>query len=185
MFVNGLKESAEDYKNAMESRHEFDTDAGSIEDIEKYAEVLKDYGEEIYGISKDLMKNHQAAMLIAEDFLRAQAAAKEVASNIDDWRDVLKDPQKDLGKYIDTLEDVDNAYKDLLNLNNSAHLSEEFLSSAENLELMNQAIQGGTEGLAAYDQLVENVQKDILEQGLFDNEDGGFVIPASVDTTQL
>ena len=179
-------DEAEKFSTALGNNHELDSDV-SVDDLEKRAQFLAEYGKEIYGISQDLQDNHEAAALIAEDLLRAEHAAKEIEENIEDWRDAFKDPQKDLGKYIDALDDADNAYKDLLNLVDDAHLSREFLESAENLELMERAIQGGTEGMEAYVELADRAQQDLIDQSIRDFIDGNaeLEIPASVDIESL
>ena len=160
-----LAQAQQQYQSALASSHEFDEDAGSIEDIEKRAEFLKEYGEELYGISQDLEDNHEAAMLIAEDFLRAEAAVKDVEKNLDKWKKAFEDPLDDISTFIESMEELENDYKDFLNLDQKAHLSDSFLESADNLALMEQAIQGGVEGMEAYEQLAEAAQQDLLNQG--------------------
>lgn len=163
--IERLNQSKQTYQDALASGHIFDEDAGSIEDIEKRAEFLKEYGKELYGISQDLEDNHEAAMLIAEDFLRAEAAVKDVEKNLDKWKKAFADPLDDIGAFIESMEELENDYKDFLNLDQKAHLSDSFLESADNLALMEQAIQGGVEGMEAYEQLAEAAQQDLLNQG--------------------
>ena len=158
--------------------HAFDEDAGSIEDIEKRAEFLKEYGGEVYNISQDLKENHEAAMLIAEDMLRAEAAAKDVEKNIDKWSKAFKNPQDNLEEYVESLQEAENDYKDLLNLDNKAHLSKDFLESADNLKLMQEAINGSTE---AYDELADRAQQDLVNQGT----ENIFKLNADIDPEDL
>ena len=164
--LKGVNEEIDKYNSALDSiDNKLDADV-STEELERRAKYLAEYGDELLGISDDLQNNHEAAALIAEDFLRAEKAAERVADKLDDWKDILKPINRGTGDYIDALEEVDNTYKDLLNLSNDAHLSEEFLTSAENMELLNKAIQGGEEGIEAYAELADAAQRDLVKQGL-------------------
>ena len=156
---------AEKYATALRNSHELDADV-STEELERRAKYLAEYGDELLGISDDLQNNHEAAALIAEDFLRAEKAAERVADKMEEWVDAIQNATRGSEKYLDAIEELDNTYKDLLNLSEDAHLSENFLTSAENMELLNKAIQGGEEGLEAYTELADAAQQDIINQGL-------------------
>jgi hypothetical protein len=64
------------------------------------------------------------------------------------------------------MNDLRDSYADLLDLEGSS-LSQDFLTDAENLELMKAAIDGDTE---AYDQLLERAGQDIVTHLELDQE---------------
>jgi hypothetical protein len=82
---------------------------------------------------------------------------------VEDWKDIWDDSGtiKDYQKFSDSMEDMRSAYSDLLDVDGST-LSEDFLSSAENMELLETVLTGSAEEAAeALAQLQENAILDL------------------------
>ena len=157
--IEDYEESIHNFEEAVdgidtEKLKELDSDVNNDALKERIA-FLKEYGAELYGISEKTLNNTEAIRLIAEEMLRAEAAAKRFQSS---WKDWLEGFQS--GKItIQMLQDLENTYSDLLNLSQNSHLSKSFLESAENAQLMKEALDGSAE---AYDELLEKASDDII-----------------------
>jgi hypothetical protein len=82
---------------------------------------------------------------------------------MEDWKDIWDDSGtiKDYQKFSDSMEDMRDAYSDLLDVDGSS-LSEDFLASAENMELLETVLTGSAEEAAeALAQLQENAIIDL------------------------
>ena len=154
-------ELAQETKNAAEALQSLrlsldeDIDTEEWQDLTKY---ISDNAGALSEVSDELKTNKIAAAEVAEAILRFDDAIKDVTDNYEDWKKALdSDVAQDQAKAMSGLRD---AYADMLDLDGES-LSDEFLASAENLELMKQAAEGSEE---AYNQLMEAVQSDILSQ---------------------
>lgn len=157
--IEDYEESINNFGEAVDSINteklkELDADV-SNDGLKERVAFLKEYGTELYGINKETLNNTEAIRLIAEEMLRAEAAAKRFQSS---WKDWLEGFQS--GKItIQMLQDLENTYSDLLNLSQDTHLSKSFLESAENAWLMKEALDGNIE---AYNELLEKASDDII-----------------------
>ena len=154
-------ELAQETKNAAEALQSLrlsldeDIDTEEWQDLTKY---ISDNAGALSEVSDELKTNKIAAAEVAEAILRFDDAIKDVTDNYEDWKKALdSDVAQDQAKAMSGLRD---AYADMLDLDGES-LSDEFLASAKNLELMKQAAEGSEE---AYNQLMEAVQSDILSQ---------------------
>lgn len=127
------------------------------EQIEETTDYLMDNAEALDDVSDSLKDNKVAAKEVAKELARYGRAVEDVGKNYKDWKKVLTD--KDLNQMPKVMKELSKSYGDLLDLDGSM-LSEQFLSNSENLDLMNQAI-NGVEG--AYDELLNRAQDDMLQ----------------------
>ena len=128
------------------------------EDYKDLAENIYEYSDEIEDLNDNLKENGDVVQEIAKEILRYDKAAEVAAENSEDWMNALSgDNLHDQARVID---DVREAYGNLLDLDGS-QLSDDFVKNVDNLELMNQALEGSED---AYNQLMEAAQLDIEEQ---------------------
>ena len=153
--AKALKESL-----LMSEERDTDIDTGEMENLADYMQdhldALNEGAEGAERFSDDLKESDAIATDVAESFLRFDDAIKDVIENYDDWVDTLDNGSvQDQAEIMDELAD---AYGDLLDIDGSA-LSSDFLTNAENLDLMKQAAEGSEE---AYNELQARMQEDIL-----------------------
>ena len=127
----------------------------TLEDMAKASEDAQLGGE---GLSEELLNNEEAAEDIAESILRFDDAIKDVKDNYKGWTETLE--KGDVEGTAEAVEGLRDAYADMLDLDGSS-LSDDFLTNAENLELMKQAANGSEE---AYNSLAAAAAQDILVQ---------------------
>ena len=169
---HGLTEAFRNSQEALNSfRLRLDEDVDQetwqnlTEVIYEAADASTELGEQL---SDDLKKDKIAAAEVAQAILRFDDAIQDVTDHYEDWTKALENGSlQDQAEVINELRD---AYADLLDLDGDS-LSDSFLQSAENLELMKQAAEGSEE---AYNQLMANVQEDILSQVTVDLNDTDF-----------
>ena len=136
-----------------------DVDEGTLQNL---SEIIQDTADEVEGLSKDLSEGTTRAARdseeVAESILRFDDAIVDVTEHYDEWMTALTSGSaQDQAEAMDGLRD---AYQDLLDLDGSS-LSESFLKDTENLELMQQAV-NGVDG--SYEKLMEAAQQDIAAQ---------------------
>lgn len=123
----------------------------AAEDIENYADALKDSGKFANASSKALVE-------MAKDQARFDRAVESSIKNYDNWLEELKIGEKTGVVAASTMKELRSAYGDLLDIDGE-NFSSSFLKSAENLELMRQALEGSEE---AYQQLQQMAGQEIL-----------------------
>ena len=138
-----------------------DVDQGALQSLSSVIQEMADSSTEL---DNNLDQDTRAADDLSEAILRFDDAITDVTDNYDDWIKALSSgAAQDQAAVIDGLRD---AYADLLDLDGSS-LSQGFLKSADNLQLMKAAIDGNIE---AYDQLMSMAQQDIAAQVHLDTE---------------
>ena len=126
--------------------------------IQKLAEENKEF-------SKDLKENKRDAKEVAEELIRFSEAAKRVSKSFQDWNKVLESGSIEAFSEIeDTLKDT---YADVLDLPSGDFLSDTFLQSASNLQLMKEALDGNVD---SYNTLLELAGQDLLINIGFDKD---------------
>jgi len=124
--------------------------------LESLSETIQDIADESNELADSLTEDSRAAEDVAESILRFDNAIEDVVKNYQNWMDALNSGSiQEQAEIIDGLRD---AYADLLDLDGSA-LSNDFLTNAENLDLMKAAIDGDID---AYDELLTRAGQDIL-----------------------
>ena len=110
--------------------------------IVQYAEQL----ERITRDSKDTKEiSHDMATEIAKDNILMQNSIDELTKNWKEWKENLSDDNKGTSKYSETLTALQKNMQDLLGINRK--LSDHFLTSKENMLLMEQAAKGDVEAV--------------------------------------
>ena len=140
-------------KAAEDAADKFDLEADILKRTSKH---ISDMAESSDELADSLKEDRKEATEIAKDLERYNKALKSVKDNQEKWEKALSS-----GKYQDYVEvasDMADAYGDLLDIDGS-NLSDSFLQSADNLSLMEDAV-NGVEG--AYDELLNRAQDDML-----------------------
>ena len=163
LLEDGTLQSLDAYNEAFKALHDrldedIDTEqlervTGTILDM---AEASKDAQLGGEGLSEALLDNEEAAEDVAESILRFDDAIKDVKDNYKGWTETLK--KGDIEGTAEAVKGLRDAYADMLDIDGSS-LSEDFLTNAENLELMKQAANGSEE---AYNALQQAVANDII-----------------------
>ena len=127
------------------------------EQLESLTQTIEQLADKDERFAKSLEKDHKTAKEAAHSLLRYNNALEEVDKNYDDWMQALKsDNIVDQNKAMEQLRDT---YGDFLNIDGSK-LSEEFLADTQNLELMQEAIQGNED---AYNELLFNAFSNSIQ----------------------
>lgn len=164
MYEAGLI-SMEHYNERLEEmRNKLDEDVDAeqyenlTEIIQSMAEASDDNNEGAMEFSENLKDNQKAAENVAEAILRYDSAVEDVKKNSKDWMKILK--SGNLQDMASIMDDLSNSYEDLLDLDGDV-LSDDFVTNAENLELMTKAANGSVE---AYNELARRAAEDIIAQ---------------------
>lgn len=123
----------------------------AAEDIERYAKELQASGEYTEANGAELAE-------MAKDQLRFDEAVNSTIDNLETWQKDLEVAAETGHLVTDTANEMAEAYGNLLDMDGS-NLSESFLKSADNLQLMQEALNGSEE---AYEQLQQAAVQDIL-----------------------
>ena len=161
-FLLGLTQNTEEltelqqkYADALANVPTLDQDV-KVEDWENLRDTIAELGDGIQGVSADVRDNIQVAGDISEAILRFDDTIVDVTEHYDDWMKMLEsDAAQDHAKVVNELRD---AYGDLLDLDGNT-LSDAFLESTDNLNLMKDAV-NNVDG--AYEELQQRAQSDIL-----------------------
>ena len=145
------KELGEELNNMAHRDEEIDT-----EDLEKLSNYLEQSADKIDDLADGLDSADYDE--VAESLLRYKDAVEEINENYDDWLDTLENG--DIMDQAETIDEMRDAMGDLLDLPYDS-LSDDFITNAENMDLMRRAAEGDEE---AYNELAEAAGKDILAQ---------------------
>ena len=151
-----LAEMAEEVAHQLHDAM-FPTDSDvDTEVLETLSETIQDIADESDELADSLTEDSRAAEDVAESILRFDNAIEDVVDNYEDWMDALDSGS--IQEQAEIIDDLRDAYADLLDLDGSA-LSNDFLTNAENLDLMKAAIDGD---INAYDELLSRAGQDII-----------------------
>ena len=138
-----------------ELAEEYDLDAESLYNLIDSIEIAA-HDSEIF--SEDLIGNKKALMDAAKQLSRYNKAVESASENMEDWKDALN--SKDISKSTKAISQLKDAYADMFDLS-ADDFSDQFVSSAENLALMEEALQGSED---AYNNLQAAIAVDIIEK---------------------
>lgn len=127
----------------------------STDELEAMGKVIKLSGKAIDGLSDDVKKNGKECIELAKDITRFDKAVESVTKNVKNWNKALSGDN--LQDQATAIAEMSSAYGDLLDLDGS-QLSADFLTNADNLKLMEDAI-NGVDG--AYESLLEKANEDL------------------------
>lgn len=153
---------------AAELREELDNMAHrdeeiKTEDLEKLSNYLEASADKIEGLADNIDSEDYDE--VAESLLRYKDAVEEIDENYSDWIDTLENG--DIMDQAEAIDEIKDSMSDLLDLPYDS-LSDDFVTNAENMDLMRRAAEGDEE---AYNQLAEAAGKDILAQvGIDDSQ---------------
>lgn len=165
----------------------------SVEDLEAYADRMIETGEIVAKTREEQLKHAASLAKMQNGFKKAEASLKT-------WTKTLKEADKRSTVYTDALEGMRDMYADLFDLNakEAKGISDAFMESAENAELLEKAMEGDEE---AWDSLKAAIGKDLFAdanvsakmQGelqsladtiaAYDFEANGIKVGASIETT--
>lgn len=106
---------------------------------------LENYTRILIKNNKQLEDNTQAAQKMALAYLKTEKGVKKISSSQDNWNKAIKNSKKDIVQYLKTVDEIKDAYKQVFNTIDPKiieGLSDEFLTSAETMSLMDKAISG-------------------------------------------
>lgn len=157
-------------KQELENLQALEEKLGWTEDIKKEAEAaginydeIAEYAEYLQKINAEVYNTAEAAQKAALSYKRWQKGIKSITDNFEDWNKAIKNQNKDFSKYASTVEDIKDAYKDVFNEVDPElidKLGDEFLTSAENMELLEKGINGNED---AWNQWETNVLQRLNE----------------------
>ena len=151
------KLAQETYQQIHDAMFPLDEDVDEKK-LQKLTKDIQDIADQYDNLADSLKTDGRTAEDVAESLLRFSDATKDVADNYDDWMKALSSGS--LGDQMEAIEGLRDAYADLLDFPEDA-FSDQFLTSADNLNLLKEAANGSTE---AYDQLMQAAQQDIATQ---------------------
>ena len=131
-----------------------------MEVLGKYLQENAGYVEEL---DDSLYHMDQQSKKLAHSLLRFSDAVEDVTKNYKKWNKALA--SGNMEEMAEAAAEMTDAYGDMLDMDGST-LSADFLESAENLELMQQAANGSAE---AYEQLRQNALEDIVTHVFVDD----------------
>ena len=149
------KERAAELKEELANMTHRD-DEVDIGELESLSDHLREAADNIEGLSD--ATDDAAYDDVAESLLRYKDAVEEIAENYDDWIDVLNNG--DMIDQAEVIDEIKDSMSDMLDLPYDS-LSDDFVTDAENLDLMREAANGSEE---AYNALREAATQDILAQ---------------------
>lgn len=128
----------------------------NLEEIEEYAEVLRMANEE-------MIESEAEAKRIALANAKTQRGLDELVNSYEDLVDGLDDKNKGTLVYSQSLTKLKTIMKDILNFDDAGIklLGDDFLTSAENMELMKRAAEGD---LTALDELHKKASQKIIQE---------------------
>lgn len=170
--LNEEQKKIEEMQDATRIQGDMEESGTSWEDLEAYRAGIKqtiDEQEDMAESSKDfsdaLLDNEQTLNEVAKEQARFTDGLQTAGDNMEDWKDIWDDSGtiKDYQKFSDSMEDMRDAYSDLLDVDGSS-LSEDFLASADNMELLETVLTGSAEEAA--EALAQLQEKAIIDLDL-------------------
>ena len=131
----------------------------NVGEVQQYAKALAEANSESDGISENLYQNEKAAKVVAIANSRMNKGLTELGDSFEDLSKTIKTGQKGTAEYNQAMKNLDKIMSDVLNLDTDT-LSDDFLTSADNLELMKKAAEGNTD---AIESLRAAAAKDIIQ----------------------
>ena len=158
-FERALTTDNETLKNHTETMLQLATAAGELAEETGYsADELESYGRQFAKMDGIEADSGDTLAELAKEQLRYDDAVTATLDNVDDWTAAIKDASDGSLLAADVANELREAYSNLLDIDGS-FLPEEFLKSAENLQLMQDAINGSEE---AYESLRQKATDEFL-----------------------
>ena len=134
------------------------TDSGlDIDAVYQLADSIKEVSQDSDVFSKNLKYNDIALKQVAKQLSRYNRAVETASDKMEIWKETLS--SDDLAEQIEVINELKSVYADMFDLDTD-DFSDEFLKSADNIELMEKALSGSKE---AYDALQAVIAKDMIK----------------------
>lgn len=146
------------YKKEMDYKEEISDLGLDVDEVYELKDALEDVAGTSEDFSEDLKGNEEALKEAAKQMSRYNKAVTDAEGKFDDWKDALKG--NDLQKQTNAVKELGGIYADMFDLD-ADNFSDGFLKSADNLDLMQKAMEGSED---AYNDLQSRVAMDIIEQ---------------------
>lgn len=125
--------------------------------LSNLAQIYEEQADQIEGINDAMKGNKEWAEDAAQAVLRFDDAIQDVIDNYENWLKILNGGN--LAEIAGIMDELTDAYADLLDFKGQNPFSDDFLRSTDNLNLMKAAIDGDVN---SYNQLMEIAQQDII-----------------------
>lgn len=160
------KKQAEYTQNEIASKQTVSTrdEDISADDVANKMDLLKANAEE-WDISDTIINNKQALENLAESIARYDAAMERATKSAKQWKKALE--SGDPTEQAEAIDELRNAYEDVLDVPIGQQIPQAFLESAENAQLLIDEV-NGVEG--AYEKLQANFHEAIKIQAGIDEE---------------
>ena len=161
------KEELDNRDNNYRSK-KTDSNAAKSELDEKQIETYQEYLEKVVGISETMSKD----MAVAN--MRFNEGMSDLLDNWDEYKTKLNASNRGTAEYVETLDTLRNTMSEILNVD-SDKITEDFLTNAENMALMEQAYLGNVDAIGELqkkmvDSLIDGVETlDQETLGKFDS----------------
>ena len=154
--------TAEAYNDRiMELEATIDMEGIDLTLLEEYAKGLQKAAKDSDDLADSVADDNAAAQSMAKTILRLDKGIEELANNFENWEDIIKNSTETSQEYISTVNSMRSAASKLLDVN-GRFISDEFLTSAENLELFSKAAEGNAEAIETLrSKLAESIMLDI------------------------
>ncbi len=142
-YQKALQGSSEEAMKAAEEQLRAAITIG--EASEKYgldANTVELQAKALQSVNKDMNLSAEAAAYLAIANQRMNKGVDALSDNLEDWTKKLKKATKGSMDYAEVAAEVEGALKDLLGLTDNFVIPDDFLDSADNLELLKKAADG-------------------------------------------
>lgn len=142
-YQKALQGSSEEAMKAAEDQLRAAITIG--EASEKYgldANTVEIQAKALQSVNKDMNLSAEAAAHLAIANQRMNKGVDALSDNLEDWTKKLKKATKGSMDYAEVAAEVEGALKDLLGLTDNFVIPDDFLDSADNLELLKKAADG-------------------------------------------
>ena len=157
-FQEAIRQQVESYEH-RDSEIEQENYNSMANHFYENKDKMGEEGSGFENYSEDLFNNAEALSEVIEDTLRYSDAIKEISDNFDDWIDVLNKGEKTSEDYIDAVDGLKDTFSDFLGI--PEELSEEFVTTQENLDDLKLAAEGDVD---AFERLQTAAAIDLAEQ---------------------
>ena len=156
--VDQYKQNIQILNEQMQNANQLPLDADVDTDKwESLTEHIQEYAQANDELADSLATDIDTAQDVAQAILRFDSAIGQVKDHYEEWLEALSSDS--IEDQVQALDELENAYSDILDLPFDNVLSDSFLRSAENLNLLREAANGSEQ---AYNQLAQAAAKDIL-----------------------
>lgn len=157
-FQEAIRQQVESYE-PRDSEIEQENYNSMADHFYENKDKMGEEGSGFENYSEELFNNAEALSEVIEDTLRYSDAIEEISDNFDDWIDVLNKGEKTSEDYVNAVDGLKDTFSDFLGI--PEELSEEFVTTQENLDDLKLAAEGDVD---AFDRLQTAAAIDLAEQ---------------------